>query len=255
MSLQGAAVTSRDVRSALLLALLLSLGSVPASAAEPSSVAAGGSDWWSGVRRDLAGEEYQVSWQESTDLADLPAAWQAPNRAHGFRTYFTGSGIRVVPRTADASTWEWSLTLLGYGRPGAIESVEPAAPRSERNRLEYDRRNIVEWYVNDERGLEQGFTLASPPPPVEGGSADSDRARVEIVLGLEGSLSAHLSQDGQAVDFSTQSGAPTIHYAALAVRDALGKELPAHFEAFTGPGSSVASGSCSKTATPCIRSR
>jgi hypothetical protein len=30
------------------------------------------------------------------------------------------------------------------------------------NRIEYRRSNIIEWYVNNANGLEQGFTLAAP---------------------------------------------------------------------------------------------
>ena len=34
---------------------------------------------------------------------------------------------------------------------------------NEANRIEYRRGQLVEWYRNDENGLEQGFTLSSPP--------------------------------------------------------------------------------------------
>ena len=62
--------------------------------------------WLSAVQQRIAEEEYQVTWQERTGLAEVDAAWQAPNRAHGFRTYFAEEGIRVVPRTGDEPSWE-----------------------------------------------------------------------------------------------------------------------------------------------------
>ena len=31
------------------------------------------------------------------------------------------------------------------------------------NRIEYRRGPMTEWYVNERRGIEQGFTLVAPP--------------------------------------------------------------------------------------------
>ncbi len=38
-------------------------------------------DWWSRVQEDIRRSEYHVTWQEFTYLDDVPAAYQAPNRA------------------------------------------------------------------------------------------------------------------------------------------------------------------------------
>ena len=45
------------------------------------------SDWLSAVQEDIQASEYHVTWQDQTYLADLSAAYQAPNRAHNLRTY------------------------------------------------------------------------------------------------------------------------------------------------------------------------
>jgi hypothetical protein len=103
-----------------------------------------------------------VTWQEHTYLPDLAAAYQAPNRAQNLRTYFTPDGIRAIPRTG-STAWEWGLTLTGYGYEGAIQPVAPATLSADGDRVEYHRGSLTEWYVNDERGLEQGFTLYAPP--------------------------------------------------------------------------------------------
>jgi hypothetical protein len=63
-------------------------------------------DWWSLAQQDLRESEYRITWQDETELADVPAAWHAPNREQGFRVYFTERGIRVVPRLPDSPAWE-----------------------------------------------------------------------------------------------------------------------------------------------------
>lgn len=70
------------------------------AAALPPGVSSG---WWGQVQQDIAASEYHVSWQERTGLPDVPMAYQAPNRAHNLRTYFTQQGVRVVPRIDPAS--------------------------------------------------------------------------------------------------------------------------------------------------------
>jgi hypothetical protein len=50
-------------------------------------------DWWASVQKDIRQSEYEITWQEQTalDASASPgqarrAAYQAPNRAHDFRT-------------------------------------------------------------------------------------------------------------------------------------------------------------------------
>jgi hypothetical protein len=93
-------------------------------------------DWWAKVQHDIQQSEYHITWQEQTAMADPSAsprhapaaAYQAPNRAHSFRTYFTPDGVRLVPRTQEgeggnSSVWEWGLKLTAYG-----ETLQPAPP-------------------------------------------------------------------------------------------------------------------------------
>ena len=72
--------------------------------------------WEIGAREEIAAREYWVTWQDRTQLEDLPAAWHAPNRAQGLRVYFTPTGIHVVPRTGSPPSWTWGLSLVRYGR-------------------------------------------------------------------------------------------------------------------------------------------
>ena len=79
--------------------------------------------WAQEIQRDLAAREYEITWQKQTRLKDLPAAWHAPNRAHGFRTYFTEDGIRVVPQADEEPSWTWELTLVP-GPEARISNLE-----------------------------------------------------------------------------------------------------------------------------------
>ena len=98
-------------------------------------------DWWAAVQADIAQAEYAVTWQEQTYLADLPAAYQAPNRAQGLRMYFSTTGATVIPREwpegATEPPWRLDLRLDAWGRAGDMQQVEASselggAPRTTR---------------------------------------------------------------------------------------------------------------------------
>ncbi len=57
----------------------------------------------------------------------------------------------------------WKLALNSYGYGNALKPVHAARPRVNRNRVEYRRGPLTEWYVNGPLGLEQGFTLNMRP--------------------------------------------------------------------------------------------
>jgi pimeloyl-ACP methyl ester carboxylesterase len=188
-----------------------------------------GSGWWSSVQKDIRQSEYHVSWQNQTHLPDLQAAYQAPNRAHNLRTYFTPTGIRIIPRTTTTPTWEFGLALTRYGYVENIQPVAAAELVASANRIEYRRDAITEWYVNDERGLEQGFTIQSPPLP-------RISAPLLLELALNGDLTPNLtkgpsasSEKSQAIKFTTPGGVRVLRYSDLQAYDATGRQLPAHF--------------------------
>ncbi len=190
-------------------------------------------DWWARAQAQIESLEYQPSWQDETPFADLAGGWQAPNRAHGFRTWFTAEGFRVVPRRETAPGWSWGLSLLRWGRAGAEQPAEPARLAVRDNRVDGARGPLVEWFVNSPDGLEQGFTIAAPPP-------DAGReAPLVLDLALSGSLRPVLATDGRAIDFVAADGARAIHFAKLAAWDARGRALPARFSAFAAEETGV----------------
>ncbi|MFH0980802.1 MAG: integrin alpha [Planctomycetota bacterium] len=201
----------------------------PAKTPDSTDVPAG---WWQQVQEDIRQSEYHVTWQTRTSLADVPAAYQAPNRAHNLRTYFTPQGIRVLPRSGDAPGWEWGLKLAGYGRGEALPEPTAAELAADGNRMEYRREALTEWYVNDPRGLEQGFTLARSPSPFEregwGESGTGEPLRIELTI--TGNLRGTLRADGRCVEFTTAGGVRVLDFGELHATDALGGALPARFD-------------------------
>ena len=215
----------------------------PAPAAPGSGAAPG---WSARIREDIASREYEVTWQVEARVDGMPPAWQAPNRAHGFRTYFMDEGIRVVPRTEAGPSWLWGLTFAGYGRGSTAWPVSQAIPRPAASRVEYRRGDVDEWYVNAPRGLEQGFTLqAAPEEAARRGKVGASRGRSDLPgrgrgspregllhldLSLSGSLMPLVAADGQSIDFALPGGDRVVRYAELLVTDATGRTLPAWME-------------------------
>ena len=116
------------------------------------------------------------------------------------------------------------MRLTGYGYEGAIQPVAPASLSAQGNRIEYRRGALLEWYVNDEQGLEQGFTLDAPPSVGAYG-----RTPLQINLNVTGDLVPAITEDGRAIELTTEGGVPVLRYGSLYVEDAAGRQLPAYF--------------------------
>jgi hypothetical protein len=187
------------------LACLLVPGSaIPAAGTDATTGGRG-----AGLRGYIADREYEAG--------PNAEGLQAPNRAHDLRTYFDPAGIRVVGRSADGAPELLSLRLAGVGRGLRSRAVAPGTLRVEGARVELHRPGLVEWYVNSRDGLEHGFDLAERLP----GQAP---LRLELRL-----LRARAALTGRRISIETDAGR-RLFYGKLAVFDARGAALPAHFE-------------------------
>ena len=225
LSRPNAAVEVPMSRPFAILHVLLTFAAIAytVSNAAASTSANVPDNWWGDVQRDIVQSEYRITCERVAAPAVHAAAHQAPNRAQGFRTYFGGDGIRLVPRTThrdEAPAWEWRLTLTGWGRDGSWTAAGAPQVSVDGNRIEYRRDDVTEWYVNDARGLEQGFTI-DRRPGLDGAPAAPGPLRVEFAVG--GSLRARCADEGQAVDFVTPAGARAIRFDHLSVMDARGR--------------------------------
>ncbi len=122
-------------------------------------------------------------------------------------THFDGRGFSVKP---DEGSWNWGLALANEnGRAQVSTDV---------NRITYRwGADLDEWFLNDTRGLEHGFTLRAPR---------------EIHLSVRGGLRPQLS--GTAIEFVDSLGIARIRYSGLAAWDADGRALPARMKVESG---------------------
>jgi FG-GAP repeat protein len=200
------------------------LTAAPDPTSNPAAPTANPSGWQQQVQQDLAAKEYDVSWQANAVVDEVGPAWHAPNRAQGFRTYFTPEGMRVVPRTDKTASWRWGLSLTGYGYGQSTPAVAAASLHPSGHAVEYRRGAFTERYENTSEGLEQLFIL-----PVPSGQARQD-GDLYLDFGLWGDLSPRVSEDRQSIDFVTSSGAPALRYARLKATDARGEILASWME-------------------------
>jgi len=158
-------------------------------------------------------------------VAGAPGHWQARNPGQHWQNTFDGRGFITQPQHGD---WSWGLTLQSYGFGAAQQPVgQRAQVGNAGQRLNYQWDDTVqEWFVNDARGLEHGFTLRQRPSAGATGTAP-----LALTLAVRGSLQPAISADGQGVNFRKAAGGTVLTYAGLKVWDANGKALPARFEA------------------------
>ncbi|GAX59205.1 hypothetical protein SCALIN_C01_0136 [Candidatus Scalindua japonica] len=185
----------------------------------PAEASAG---WWSKVQKQIRQSEYHVGWQDHSFLPYVKSAYQAPNRAQNLRTYFIRDGIRVIPRSSKGDDWIWGMSMSSYGFKGDIKAAGQAIPSYSGNGIYYQREGLIEWYINDEHGLEQGFTLDSPPRSNE----PDPGTWIIIEMDLYGDLKASLNSMAGIVEFINTDGEVVLFYHKLHAFDSSGKELP-----------------------------
>jgi drug/metabolite transporter superfamily protein YnfA len=146
---------------------------------------------------------------------------RARNPGQQWTTGFDGRGFLVQP---DGGEWTWGLELESYGFAGAEGAVVGApSARVDGARLSYVwDATLTEWYVNDGRGLEHGYTVNARPANAAG--------PLRLTLSVRGELNADVEIDGKDVRFVDGNGTTVLNYAGLTVFDADGAKVPARFE-------------------------
>ena len=111
------------------------------------------------------------------------------------------------------------LRLSGWGRAGRLASPDTAVVSVKGNRVEYRRDAVTEWYVNDGRGLEQGFTVTARP---------AGEGPLEVALKMEGGLIPRLESEKSLV--LQRDGTAVLRYSGLKAWDAAGRVLASRME-------------------------
>ena len=201
--------------SAALLSIFATLGtSVPVGGADtsaPPAVAPAPSAWEDEARQTILEREY-----EATDAGE---GLQAPNRAHGLRTFFEPEGARVVGREDSAELARLRTVAVSGRAVGAGQVVAEGA------RVEVRRPGLVEWFENSERGLEQGWTVVERPggPRASGPHAGGTPAVPGLSIDVAFETDVRVEGDRALVG--------GLEYGGLAAWDARGTTLPARMEA------------------------
>jgi hypothetical protein len=222
------------VRRGRALGVLIALGAVAGNATAVGPVTATATHvievrrpqptgWLDGVARDVETSEYGFTAAAAGEV-------RAPNRAQDLNVRVGAAGLQLSGRgtqVPQGPAWELRLGLRRWGRGDAMQAVEAATPRADGARAQLTRGGLTEWYANDARGVEQGFTIVEPPRT---GDADADLV-LEMELG--GSVRAQASGP-DAVMFTDREGRPVLRYDTLVVVDAAGRRLPASFRLAPG---------------------
>ena len=219
--------TIGKIAALLLAAVFLLAGGAGALPAPKRPAEWMPADWWAQAQAEIRGLEYRPKTVPAGESAGAVHTVRAPNRAHNFRLNFTPEGVRVTPRTATGPDWSWGLQLTGIGRAGDLRRPEAARLRVAGDRVELVRGRLTEWYINDERGLEQGFTLHGPLP---GSAGDELLLRLDVA----GTLQPRLEQGNRAIAFAPPGGETVLRYGQLLAFDAAGRDLPVRFDLVGG---------------------
>lgn len=174
-----------------LLSLLAAVAAVSVAAADtPKGLR--DSDW-SSIR--AAYEAGRHGFQPNAD-----GTWSAWNPGQGWRMTFDRRGFTARPGD---KAWTWGLELAG-----SVEGARSIEAAGQKLTLKHGA-DVEEWFINDERGLEQGWTLAKSVGPLK--------------LKVRGGLKP-MVQPGQ-VRFGT-----ALTYGGLKAWDANGKTVRTWFE-------------------------
>lgn len=147
--------------------------------------------------------------------AQIGESLRMQNASHGLTADFTAAGIKV--RTGAAI---WKMELSGYGYADQLRNVSSVEPHAAGNRVEYQRGELTEWYLNGPLGLEQGFTVARAPGKCTG-------EPLTLAFTLSGNLTASVDANGRDLILSRSDGMQILRYRGLTAHDSTGRELGA----------------------------
>ncbi|MGO9691111.1 MAG: PKD domain-containing protein [Syntrophobacteraceae bacterium] len=135
------------------------------------------------------------------------------NAAQQFEANWSEDGLAI-----QAGKLAWGLRLEAWGYGDELVSAGHAVPQANEHRVEYHRSGLTEWYVNGPLGIEQGFTVLSPPKGTSSGGA------LTVRLAWSGEARVQVEEQSAAV-VSNFAGEPVLRFSGLNARDASGRGL------------------------------
>ncbi len=174
---------------------------------------------WRKIQASIEQDRYQLYRNDPT------GEYHAYNNAHNLDFIFSPDGFEVKPRKGKKE-WGWTLRLSSYGYGKELHTV-PSVEKviTTDNRIEYHREDMVEWYINDYRGLEQGITLKSQPIGHTGATP------LELQMTSVTDLTPLTKEGGKGIIFRDSKNQEVLSYSGLYAYDATGKNLNCWMEA------------------------
>lgn len=160
----------------------------------------------------------------------VDGGFEARNPGQSWHSEFDERGFEVTP---DAGDWSWGLNLVSFGRAEDERAVAaPICVDVAGNHVSYQwTEGLTEWYVNDARGLEHGYTVQVPPGIHKLNTSVTDHEPMRITLAIRGGLVARVNDNGRDVTFvNSNDGSAIVMYRGLKVFDADGADVPSRFE-------------------------
>jgi hypothetical protein len=172
--------------------------------------------------------KYEAALQPSPKIAGLGAAYEFKNPSNNLLAYITGDGINVTSLGDMEKDWRLGLRLTGYGYGTNLSSVQEGEVTASQNRVSiqksviFNRQSAIEeWFINSNRGIEHGFTIASAP----GERKASQPLRLSFVV--SGDLQLTINGEGNGAAFHSASDDVLLSYNKLFATDAKGRALAA----------------------------
>jgi hypothetical protein len=173
-----------------------------------------------------------LSVNEYDDIQDrLQESRYYPTRSHTVQGYMASNprhqwGITydegaVLVNPSSGRHWSWLLTPASYGYRGNMAPMtdNPEVIVNENNIEFVYNRDLTCWYINDEKGLEHGFTINAPPQP-----RTNDYLLFE--MSLQTSLTSKTINEGENIAFLDNYGKIVLYYGKLIVTDTFGYIIP-----------------------------
>lgn len=176
---------------------------------------------WVSIKKQIQMGKYKAYPQPN-------GAYTSANLVHGFQIGYAPSGkTSLSPRDCQQADYHVALQLQGVGyeelsylnRPVEITQEDLGTAAGSKVTYQWNN-NLREWWINDEKGLEQWFSLQEAPQGRRAGKPL--RLRMALQTDMQVSL--------QNNRLTLRKGSTTLHYDKLRVWDATGKEMEAEMQ-------------------------
>ena len=173
---------------------------------------------WSSIRNSISTHRHAF---EATHNG-----FRTSNPRFHWEAKFDGTSALIEPATGD---WSFGFALKGFGFRGGLQNVESPTfgTCAEGQTITYGWSALLsEWWINDGRGFEHGFTVHERPARL---AADDDSPLV-FELSALGNLQPRVNATRTGLSLHGKSGSTMLRYDGLVAFDANGALLSAWLE-------------------------